>query len=69
MTPRVEPDREVRGAFLVRTGASQQPWVDPDDPLRLEFEYVQRIAEILRVTALRQDREQRLRDVHLGAGE
>lgn len=68
MTPRVEPDREVRGAFLVRTGASQQSWVDPDDPLRLEFEYVQRIAEILRVTALRQDREQRLRVVHLGGG-
>ena len=45
---RVEADREVRGAFLVRTGKTQQSWVDPDDPLRLEFEYVQRIAEILR---------------------
>ena len=29
---RVEADREVRGAFLVRTGKTQQSWVDPDDP-------------------------------------
>ncbi|MEZ5201785.1 MAG: hypothetical protein R2742_10925 [Micropruina glycogenica] len=34
---RVEADREVRGAFLVCTGKTQQSWVDPDDPLRLEF--------------------------------
>lgn len=65
---RVEADREVRGAFLVRTGKTQQSWVDPDDPLRLEFEYVQRIAEILRVTILGRDRDARLRVVHLGGG-
>lgn len=68
MTPRVEPDREVRGAFLVRTGSTQQSWVDPDDPLRLEFEYVQRIAEILRTTVLQRERDVRLRVVHLGGG-
>ena len=66
MNGRIEPDREVRGAFLVRTGSTQQSWVDPDDPLRLEFEYVQRIAEILRVTILGRDRDARLRVVHLG---
>lgn len=65
---RVEPDREVRGAFLVRTGATQQSWVDPDDPLRLEFEYVQRISEVLRATVLRRPAEPRQRVVHLGGG-
>ena len=68
MTGRVEADREVRGAFLVRTGSTQQSWVDPDDPLRLEFEYVQRIAEALRATVLRRDGSVRLRVVHLGGG-
>lgn len=68
MNDRVEPDREVRGAFLVRTGSTQQSWVDPDDPLRLEFEYVQRIAEILRATVLRREPAARLRVVHLGGG-
>lgn len=68
MTDRVEADRGVRGAFLVRTGATQQSWVDPADPLRLEFEYVQRIAEALRVTILRRPASVRLRVVHLGGG-
>lgn len=68
MNDRVEPDREVRGAFVVRTGATQQSWVDPDDPLRLEFEYVQRIAETLRATVLRRPVQERLRVVHLGGG-
>ena len=68
VSERVEPDREVRGAFLVRTGSTQQSWVDPDDPLRLEFEYVQRIAEVLRATVLRRPAAQRLRVVHLGGG-
>jgi spermidine synthase len=68
MTSHVEPDREVRGAFLVRTGSTQQSWVDPDDPLRLEFEYVQRIAEVLRATILARDAGVRLRVVHLGGG-
>lgn len=68
MTGRVEPDREVRGAFLVRSGATQQSWVDPDDPLRLEFEYVQRIAELLSATVLTRAADVRLRVVHLGGG-
>lgn len=68
MIGRVEADREVRGAFLVRSGSTQQSWVDPGDPLRLEFEYVQRIAEALRATVLRRPEEPRLRVVHLGGG-
>jgi spermidine synthase len=68
MIDRVQADREVRGAFLVRTGSTQQSWVDPDDPLRLEFEYVQRIAEALRATVLRRAPDVRLRVVHLGGG-
>lgn len=68
MNGRVEPDRDVRGAFLVKTGSSQQSWVDPDDPLRLEFEYVQRIAEILRAALLQREPAVRLRVVHLGGG-
>ena len=68
MNGRVEPDREVRGAFLVRTGNTQQSWVDPEDPLRLEFEYVQRIAEALRVTVLLRPASVRLRVAHLGGG-
>lgn len=68
MTGRLEPDREVRGAFLVRSGSTQQSWVDPDDPLRLEFEYVQRIAEALQATVLRRPSGVRLRAVHLGGG-
>ncbi|MFT4217154.1 MAG: fused MFS/spermidine synthase [Micropruina sp.] len=68
MADRVEADREVRGAFLVRTGATQQSWVDPGDPLRLEFEYIQRIAEMLRATVLRRPDDVRLRVVHLGGG-
>ncbi|MFT3860734.1 spermidine synthase [Micropruina sp.] len=68
MNDRVQPDREVRGAYLVCSGRTQQSWVDPDDPLRLEFEYVQRIAEILRVTILTREPDARLRVVHLGGG-
>lgn len=68
MTVRVEPDREVRGAFLVRSGSTQQSWVDPGDPLRLEFEYIQRLAEALRVTVLGRESGVRPRVVHLGGG-
>lgn len=68
MNERVQPDREVRGAFLVRTGNTQQSWVDPDDPLRLEFEYVQRISEILSAAVLDRPGVERLRVVHLGGG-
>ncbi|HBX81404.1 MAG TPA: spermidine synthase, partial [Propionibacteriaceae bacterium] len=48
----VQPDPGVPGAFRVLVDGSSQAWVDPTDPLRLEFEYVQRITEVLDVTLL-----------------
>ncbi len=41
------PDREAPGAFFVRVDGTGQSFVDPTDPLRLEFDYVQRIAEVI----------------------
>nr|WP_156608897.1 fused MFS/spermidine synthase [Auraticoccus cholistanensis] len=57
------PDRDVPGAFVVVTGETEQSWVDPDDPTRLEFDYVQRIADALDAHA---PAGQRLRVVHVG---
>ncbi|WP_114560758.1 spermidine synthase [Desertihabitans aurantiacus] len=63
--PRSElvPDRDVAGAFVVRTGETEQSWVDPEDPTRLEFDYVQRIADALDACA---PAGERLRVVHIG---
>ncbi|MBD4447847.1 spermidine synthase, partial [Xanthomonas citri pv. citri] len=52
---RVLPDPDVAGAWTVRVGGADQSWIDPDDPTRLEFDYMQRIADHL--------------DVHRPAGE
>ncbi len=57
------PDRDVPGAFVVVTGATEQSWVDPEDPTRLEFDYVQRIADALDAVA---PPGERLRVVHIG---
>ncbi|MBK8458861.1 MAG: fused MFS/spermidine synthase [Micropruina sp.] len=65
---RVLPDAYTRGAFRVVTGVTSQSWVDPADPLRLDFEYVQRIADLLRLTVLSRPAEERVRIVHLGGG-
>ena len=35
------------GAYLVRIGGTDQSYVDLADPLRLEFDYVQRIADVV----------------------
>lgn len=44
---RIEPDHvDPRGFRVVLAGVSQS-WVDPADPLRLEYEYVQCIADML----------------------
>ncbi len=43
----IVPDpRRVRG-FLIRVGGTDQSYVDLDDPLYLEFDYMQRIADVL----------------------
>lgn len=61
-----DPDRP--GAFVVVSGPTSQSWVDPADPTRLEFEYVQRIAEALRETVLARPPDERVRIVHVGGG-
>lgn len=65
---RVEADPFHGGAFRVMAGDTAQSWVVVDDPLHLEFEYVQRICEALDATVLRRPAEERLRIVHLGGG-
>ncbi|GAB2584583.1 spermidine synthase [Microlunatus antarcticus] len=57
------PDGSRRAAFLLRVGRTDQSYVDLDDPLRLEFDYVQRIADL--VEALFEP-GRTLRAVHVG---
>lgn len=65
---RVETDPCHPGAFRVMAGDTAQSWVDPRDPLRLEFEYVQRVCEALDATVLARPAGERVRVVHLGGG-
>ena len=51
------------GAYLVRIGGTDQSYVDLTDPLRLEFDYVQRIADV--IDEIAPDGE-RIRVVHIG---
>lgn len=64
----IVPDHIHSGAFVVRSGITEQSWVDLSDPRRLEFEYVRRIAEALHATVLARPAGQRLRVVHVGGG-
>ena len=57
------PDPSRRSAFLLRVGRTDQSYVDLEDPLRLEFDYVQRIADV--VEALFEP-GRTLRAVHVG---
>ena len=68
MAERVQGDPFAPGAFRVVFGETAQSWVDPTDPLRLEFEYVQRVAEALDATVLARPADERVRVVHLGGG-
>ncbi len=45
------PDRAHPAAFTVRVDGTDQSYVDLDDPLRLEFDYVQRIGDLIDVLA------------------
>lgn len=63
---RLVPDPHHAGAFSVWFGPTAQSYVDPSDPERLEFEYVQRICEALDVTVLSRTGDERVRIVHLG---
>lgn len=64
----IVPDHLHREAFLVRTGPTEQSWVDLDHPLRVEFEYMQRIVELLEITVLARPPEVALRCLHIGGG-
>jgi spermidine synthase len=57
------PDRSYPHAYVLRIGQTDQSYVDLDDPLRLEFDYVQRIADAIDAAA---PVGQRIRVVHVG---
>jgi hypothetical protein len=57
------PDPAYPRAFTLRVGRTDQSYVDLDDPLRLEFDYVQRLADVLDSVA---EPGHRLRMVHVG---
>ncbi|WP_420175969.1 spermidine synthase [Luteococcus sp. OSA5] len=63
MTERVLPDPYNPGAWVVRIEGAYQSWVDPEDPTRLEFDYVQRLAAQIDHHA---PPGERLRVVHVG---
>lgn len=50
-------------AWVVRIGGADQSFIDPTDPTRLEFDYVQRIADVVDLIA---PAGQRVRAVHVG---
>ena len=56
-------DRATPGAYFVRIGGTDQSYVDPADPTRLEFDYVQRIADVIDTIA---PPGERIRVVHVG---
>ena len=57
------PDPLRPRAFTLRVGRTDQSYVDLDDPLRLEFDYVQRMADVVESIAAP---GQRLSAVHVG---
>jgi len=57
------PDLAYPRAFTLRVGRTDQSYVDLDDPLRLEFDYVQRLADLVDSV---NEPGQRLRVVHVG---
>lgn len=57
------PDSHVPGAFVVHGGGVDHSFVDPDDPTRVEFPYMERITELFDAWA---PAGQRLRVVHVG---
>lgn len=56
-----DPDRA--GAYLLRIGRTDQSYVDLGDPTRLEFDYIQRIADVIEEIA---PAGERIRAVHIG---
>ncbi len=48
--PRLVPDRERPGSWIVRVQGADQSYIDPYDPAYLEFDYVQRVASVIDTT-------------------
>ena len=65
MADRLSPDPHHPGAWVVRIGDTDQSWIDPDDPTHLEFDYVQRVADVVDLVA---PAGERIRAVHVGGG-
>ena len=62
------PDPYNPGAWLVCKDGADQSWIDPSNPARLEFDYMQRISWLIDEWASAEGYEpgQRLRVVHIG---
>lgn len=60
---RLVEDPDHPGAWFVRMDGIDHSWVDPAHPTRLEFDYMQRIADVLDAHA---PAGQRLRVLHIG---
>ncbi|WP_201270076.1 spermidine synthase [Acidipropionibacterium jensenii] len=60
---RLVPDPDHQGAWIVRIGGADQSWLDPSDPTRLEFDYMERIADHL---DLHRPAGERMRVIHIG---
>lgn len=64
-TAKLLPDLDRRRAWLLTVDGAPQSYVDLDDPLHLEFEYVRRLAHVLDLVA---PGEAPLDLLHLGGG-
>lgn len=62
-TARLLPDPHHPNAWVVRVGGADQSFIDLDDPTHLEFDYVQRIADVVDLVA---PPGGRIRVVHVG---
>ena len=62
------PDPYVPGAWIVTKDGADQSWLDPDDPTRLEFDYMQRISWLIDAWAAKAGLGEgaRMRVVHIG---
>jgi spermidine synthase len=68
MVSEIIPVPGTGNTFIVANATTEQSWVNLDDPLLLEFEYVRRIGEALEATVLTRPAAERIRVVHVGGG-
>jgi len=63
--PRLVPDRERPGSWYVRISGTDQSYIDPYDPMYLEFDYVQRIVSTINSVF---EPGSRITAIHVGGG-